>query len=185
VPALSDPEPQQPEQISGRIIAEFDDYSGFLQAMRLRAQQTNIAITSPDMARVSGLPDAFIAKLLSPKAPRRLGMLSMHSVLATLGVKLLMIENPVTTARYTSRLKRREERAIHAGTVYFAVSRNDMRSRQQKGGKNSRRYMTAAAASALARKAVQARWARVAAKRAAAKAAKAAKRRAPAQAKAA
>jgi len=73
------------------------------------------------MARVSGLPDAFIAKLLSPKMPRRIGMLSMHSVLSTLGVKLLMIENPLTTERYTSRLKRREEGAVRSGTVYFAV----------------------------------------------------------------
>jgi hypothetical protein len=98
----------------------------------------------------------------------------MHSVLATLGVKLLMIENPVTTERYTNRLKRRDEGAVHAGTVYFAVSRRDMRSRQQKGGENSRKYMSTRQASALARHAVLERWRKVAAKKAEKAAAKAA-----------
>jgi hypothetical protein len=164
---------QPPAQIDGRIIAEFDDYSGLLQALRLRCEQTKVAITSPDMAKVSGLADAFIAKCLSPKQPRRLGSASLNAVLTTLGVKLLMLENPITTARYTSRLKRRDETAVHAGTVYFAVGRQDMRKRQQKGGQNSRRYMTPQQASELGRKAILARWAKVAAKKAAAKAAKA------------
>jgi hypothetical protein len=56
----------------------FNDYSGLLAALRLRAEDQKIVITSPDVAKVSGLADALVAKILSPKMPRRLSFQSMH-----------------------------------------------------------------------------------------------------------
>jgi hypothetical protein len=163
----------------------FNDYSGLLAALRLRAEDQKIVITSPDVAKVSGLADALVAKILSPKMPRRLSFQSMHPVLSLLGVRLAMIEDPETMSRYTSRLKKRDENCVHSGTVHVLISRRELRKRQQKDGQNSRKYMSAAAARALARHAANSRWAVVKAKKAAQAAAKAARRRAPAQAKAA
>jgi hypothetical protein len=177
--------PQQPAQITDKVIAVFNDYSGLLAALRLRAEDQKIAITSPDVAKVSGLADALVAKILSPKMPRRMSFQTMHPLLSLLGVRLAMIEDPETMSRYTSRLKKRDENCVHSGTVHVFVSRQELRKRQQKGGQNSRRYMSAAAASALARHAANSRWAAAKAKKAAQAAAKEARRRAAATAKAA
>jgi hypothetical protein len=152
LPELSAP------QITDRVIAEFNDYPGILAAMRLRAQEQKIPIGSPEVAEVAGIPDHYLAKLLSPKMPRRLGMLSMPGVLAVLGVKLVMVESRPAMERYGNRLPKRNDSCVHAGTVHFALSGKHMRAIRRKGGQNSRKYMSAREARALARKAARARW---------------------------
>jgi hypothetical protein len=147
---------QQPAQ----IIAEFNSYEGMLAAMRLRAKQREIAIGSDNVAALTGLPAFYFGKLLSPKAPRRIGSISMAPVMAILGVKLLMVEDPETMARYASRLYKRDENFVHAATVHFALSGRHMRAIRRKGGANSRKYMSARQASALARRAANVRWAK-------------------------
>jgi hypothetical protein len=112
-----------------------------LAALRLRAEDQKIVITSPDVAKVSGLADALVAKILSPKMPRRLSFQSMHPVLSLLGVRLAMIEDPETMSRYTSRLKKRDENCVHSGTVHVLISRRELRKRQRKDGQNSRKYL--------------------------------------------
>jgi hypothetical protein len=54
------------------------------------------------------------------------------------------------------------------GTVHVLISRRELRKRQQRGGKNSRKYMSAAQARKLAKIAARARWEKAAAKAAAA-----------------
>jgi hypothetical protein len=185
VDRVSESAPQQPAQITDRVIAVFNDYSGLLAAMRLRVQEQKIAITSPDIARVSGLADAFVAKCLSPKQPRRLGSASFGAVMSLLGVRLAMIEDPETMARYTARLKKHNPSFVHSGAVHFLVNRYELRKRGRKGGLNSRKYMSPREARALARHAALERWRKAAEKEAAAEARKAAKRKAAPQAKAA
>jgi hypothetical protein len=53
---LSESEPRQPTQITDRVIAEFNDYSGMIAAMRLRAKERQIAIGSDNVAALTGLP---------------------------------------------------------------------------------------------------------------------------------
>jgi hypothetical protein len=156
---LSDPEPQPPA-ITERVIAQFNSYEGMLAAMRLRAKEREIAIGSDNVAALTGLPAFYFGKLLSPKAPRRIGSISMAPVMAILGVKLVMVEDPETMARYASRLHKRDENFVHAATVHFALSGKHMRAIRRKGGLNSRRYMSAREARALARRAAHARWAK-------------------------
>jgi hypothetical protein len=178
VDRVSESAPQQPAQITDRVIAVFNDYSGLLAAMRLRVQEQKIAITSPDIARVSGLAVAFVAKCLSPKQPRRLGSASFGAVMSLLGVRLAMIEDPETMARYTARLKKHNPSFVHSGAVHFLVNRYELR-------KRGRKYMSPREARALARHAALERWRKAAEKEAAAEARKAPKRKAAPQAKAA
>jgi hypothetical protein len=91
-------------------------------------------------------------------------MLSMQPVLSILGVRLQMIEDPNTLARYGDRLPKRQESRVHAATVHFALSGRHMRKIRRKGGQNSRKYVSARRARALARKAARARWAKAAAR---------------------
>ena len=155
---MSEAEPQPPAPITDRVIAEFNSYEGMLAAMRLRAKERQLALGSDTLAALTGLPGFYFSKLLSPKAPRRIGSISMLPVMTILGVKLLMVEDPETMARYASRLPKRREEFVHAGTVHIALSGKHMRAIRRKGGLNSRKYVSAREASALARKAARARW---------------------------
>jgi hypothetical protein len=147
-----------PAPITDRVIATFDDYAGMIAAMRARAQARKIAITSPEVSALTGLPDFYVAKLLSPKAPRRLGALSLVPICSLLCVRLALLEDPIAMARYGDRIPIHDERVVHAGSVHIALSGNHMRTIRRKGGANSRKYMSAREARALARKAARARW---------------------------
>lgn len=157
---MPDSAPQSLAITDRGVIATFNSWPDFLAAMRLRAEELKIAVTSPDIAKVSGLPDALFAKILSPKSPRGITRMSMEPVLSLLGVRLAMIEDPITMQRYTSRLKKRTESFVHSSTVHLIFTHLELRRRQRKGGQNSRKYMTTREASAIARKAALARWAR-------------------------
>jgi hypothetical protein len=147
-----------PAPITERVIATFDDYPGMLRAMRLRAQEQRIPVGNPAVAEVAGIPDHYLAKILSPKAPRRIGMISMAGVLAVLGVKLVMVESREAMARYGSRIPKRKESCVHAGSVHISLSGKHMRTIRRKGGANSRKNLGKRLRRALARKAAQARW---------------------------
>jgi hypothetical protein len=153
-------EPQSSAQIPERVIATFNSYDGMLAAMRLRAQEHQVPVGSAEVAAIAGIPDHYLAKLLSPKAPRRLGSISMQPVLAVLGVKLVMVEDRETMARYGSRIPKRNNNFVHGGSVHFALSGKHMRAIRRKGGANSRKNLGKRLRRALARKAAQARWAK-------------------------
>ena len=84
----------------------------------------------------------------------------MTPLLAILGVKLQMIEDAEAVKRYGSRLAQRNESYVHSATVQFMFSGRHMKKIQRKGGTNSRAYMSARRARALARRAARARWAK-------------------------
>jgi len=169
-------------------------YVGLIQAMRERAQERRIALTGESIAAVSGLPTCYLAKLLSPSPVpvRRFGAISLGPLLGVLGLKLVVTEDEKAVQRFTSKLENRRENCVHHGvhadSVHIALSGRFMRKIRRKGGANSRKYMSAREASALARHAANSRWAAVRAKkaeqetralaRAAAKAASAAKAKA-------
>jgi hypothetical protein len=190
-------EPQPPAQITDRVVASFNTYAGMIDAMRNRAVERRIAITSPEVAMMANLPEAYIAKLLSVHPIRRIGMISLGPLLSVLGVKLLMVEDRETIERmnrlaiykFGKPLQPRNEGCVHNGAaIAFKFSRAYMqkigkkgaqvrwkaerkiRAAAVKGGTNSRKNMTPRQASELARKAILARWAKVAAKKAASEA---------------
>jgi hypothetical protein len=169
---MSESASQPTATITERVIAEFSDYSGMLAAMRLAAQERQLVISSPEVATIAGIPDHYLAKLLSPKAPRHLGPYSMAGVLAVLGVKLVMVENQAAIERvnrlaiqkFGAPLSKRNESCVHAGTVHIALSGKHMRAIRRKGGANSRKNLGKRLRRALARKAANARWAKAAAR---------------------
>lgn len=144
------------EDQAPRVIATVTDYNGLLAALRLRANELQVAGETLD--DVCGLPTRYVAKLLGPKPVRRIGMLSLGSLLGALGLALAVVEDAETMQRYGDRLTKRNGSAVRAGTVQFAISRRFMRKIQAQGGKNSRKYMTPGRARQLARKAARARW---------------------------
>jgi hypothetical protein len=175
--------PQQPAEITFRT-----GYAGMIAAFRARANERRIAITSADVAATAGLPSHYIAKLLSPsKNPvRRVGMISLSSLLAVLQAKLLLVPDPEAEKIYGPRIPQRQECCAHpmltakSGRGGHTLTPLRLLRRMAPLGAAARNAaLSPRRRSQLARAAANARWQKAAAAKRAA--AKAAKRRAPAR----
>lgn len=85
----------------GRLIS---DYDGLLEAFRERAKELEISRERIDA--IAGWADGYAGKLLSGAAVKRrkiIGPLSLELMLGTLGLKMILIEDPEATARTVAR----------------------------------------------------------------------------------
>jgi len=89
----------------GRVLGEFADYAGMLNAVRARVAE--LSVNGERFDEFAGLPRGYLSKLIGANPVRRLGMQSMGPLFDALGVSCVLIENPVATARLKSRLKPR------------------------------------------------------------------------------
>lgn len=156
----------QPAPITDRVVGSFNTYDGMIDAMRLRAQERKIAITSSEVAALANLPEYYVAKLLSVHPVRRIGMISLGPLLSVLGVKLLMVEDRemiekmdrVAVQKFGKPLKPRNESCVHNdAAITFKFSRRHM----QKIGKNGAKVRWGEAARnrvLRARHAARVRW---------------------------
>jgi hypothetical protein len=164
-------------------VVDFQNgYAGLIDAMRARAEELKIAVSSADFAAVSGLPSYYGNKLLAANPVRRIGAISLGPLLGALGLRLVVQEDPLAVQRFTSRLPVRKEYCVHGGTMMqWRISERAFRALQAKGRKSRWENMSPKERSAwVVRKLNKARRekAAAAAAEAAAKAAKAAKRKA-------
>jgi hypothetical protein len=155
---MSESASQQPVQITDRVIAEISDYQQLLDAMRLRAQERQIAISSEDANDVVCLPDHYLAKLLAPRPVKRVGMISLGPVLQVLGVKLIMVEDESALRWINARLGKRKSAFMRSGAVHVTLSRRFLQKIGALGGANSRKNIGKRYAKTLARQAAIARW---------------------------
>jgi hypothetical protein len=129
----------------------------------LRARCAEIGLARAQLDEIAGLPDSYATKILAPRPMRTMGSMALSVVLPVLGVRLVAIEDPEALSKTLSHSKYRprvEKAAVHAGTVDFSFSRRHMRKIQQKGGENSRAYISKERAREIAIKANQVRWGR-------------------------
>jgi hypothetical protein len=88
-----------------RVLAVVSSYHEMLAALRSRI--TELQINGERFDDYAGLPRGYLSKLVGANPVRRLGMTSFAPVLAGLGLRLLVIEDPEGTARLKSRLQPR------------------------------------------------------------------------------
>jgi hypothetical protein len=95
----------------GRLIS---DYGALLEAFRERAQELEISRVAID--EIAGWADGYASKLLAGEAAKRrkiIGPLSLGLMLGTLGLKMILVEDPEATARTLKRrapVDRRQQR---------------------------------------------------------------------------
>jgi hypothetical protein len=85
----------------GRLIS---DYRGLVEVCQQRAVELEISRLEID--RISGLTEGYSAKLLgngNGKKPKRMWPVALESILGTLGLRILLIEDPDATARTIAR----------------------------------------------------------------------------------
>jgi hypothetical protein len=106
-PPIAPPTIARPPSPIGRLIATYDDV---VDVFRARADELELSRLEID--RLAGLADGHSSHLLAKKYTQRLGPVSLLLMLDTLGLRLLVVEDPDLTART---LKRRTPRiASHA-----------------------------------------------------------------------
>jgi hypothetical protein len=150
---------------TGRIIAEFRDYPGMLDALRARALELKLCVSDDENLALMGLPSNYISKLLRPKPVRRIGPHSLGPILGGFGVKLVMVEDVAAMARlrmlsdkYGKALKTRNGNLVRADSTHVVFSWQFMRKIRRKGGLARAAKLTARQRSDSARNAAMARW---------------------------
>jgi hypothetical protein len=88
------------------ILAEIADYDDLWRGIRGRVDA--MGITREELDHLSGLQEGYSGKTLGPKQRKKFGNISLGSTLGAIGCKLLLVEDPVQTARIMARCKFRE-----------------------------------------------------------------------------
>jgi hypothetical protein len=141
-----------------RVIAEFSEYAGFIEGLRARVSELNVAGGTID--EIAGYASGYTQKLLGVRQVKRLGMRSMGDLLGALGLKAQLVEDPEAMARVSSRLVQRRQSMPAAGSqaVHFELSRRFLRKIAAMGGKARAAKLTPRQRSALGRKLANHRW---------------------------
>src|SRR3981081_885694 len=85
----------------GRLIS---DYGALLEAFRERAKELEISREGID--EIAGWADGYAGKILGGERAKKrkiIGPLSLELMLGALGLKLILVEDPVATARTLAR----------------------------------------------------------------------------------
>src|SRR6516162_9119761 len=85
-----------------RVIAEFSDYAGMLDALRKRVNE--LALNGERFDEYAGLPRGYLSKLVGVRPVRRISMTSMGPLFSALGIYCVMFENKDATMRLQKRL---------------------------------------------------------------------------------
>jgi hypothetical protein len=125
-------EPQHATLAGARLLAEVRSYSELMDALRARACERQLALSSPALAAVAGLPDGYIAKLLGPGKVRTFAWASMGPVLAVLGAKLLLVVDQQAIDNLDHRLPKWNGSKVHSRS--FAINRTVSRAHMRKIG---------------------------------------------------
>ena len=86
----------------GRIVGEFADYPGMLEALRSRVEE--LQIQGERFDSFAGLPDGYLSKLIGVRPVRRIGMTSLGPLLDALGIYCVVVEDPIATQRLKNRI---------------------------------------------------------------------------------
>ena len=94
-----------PPTVSTCIARPVTGYKGLVETCRQRANE--LALSRLEIDRLAGLPMGYSAKLLGNDdgVPRKKRMwpASLEAILGTLGLQLIVVEDPVATSRTLSR----------------------------------------------------------------------------------
>jgi hypothetical protein len=138
-----------------RVVAEFSDYAGMLNALRRRVNE--LGLNGERFDEYAGLPRGYLSKLVGAKPIRRLGMISFEPVLAGLGLKCLFVIDEEAERRLRERVPPRNSSYVRATpSIVFTV--RWFRSIGRKGAQARIDNSTKQQRQEWARRAANARW---------------------------
>ena len=103
-----------------RIVAEFSDYAGMLDALRRRVNE--LQLNGERFDEYAGLPRGYLSKLVGANPVRRLGMTSFAPVVAGLGLRCLFVVDEEAERRLRERVPPRNSSYVRATpSIVFTV----------------------------------------------------------------
>jgi hypothetical protein len=139
-----------------RVVAEFCDYPGMLDALRKRVNE--LGVNSERFDEFAGLPRGYFSKLVGANPIRRLGMISFQPVLAGLGLRCLFVEDEQATQRLKSRVPPRNGSYVRGGVTHLTLTTRFMQKIGRKGAQARIDNSTKQQRQEWARNAAIARW---------------------------
>jgi len=118
-----------------RVIAEFTDYDGMLNAVRMRVNE--LQVNGERFDEFAGLPRGYLSKLIGVRPIRRIAMTSMGPLFGALGIYCVVIEDPQATQRLKNRVKPRNNSYYRTSYTMRTVTNRQWR-RIQKLGRKAR-----------------------------------------------
>jgi hypothetical protein len=103
------------------FVREARNYVQFMEALRDRCADLDVAYETVDV--MAGLPARYLAKVLAPVPIKALGPVSLGPMLGAMGLKVLVVEDAETLARFAKKLSKRKYRR-HAGVGMPANKRH-------------------------------------------------------------
>src|ERR1017187_8415081 len=91
-------------------IGQCNDFIGLQRIVRLRKDQ--LQISNITLSELTGLPDGLTNKLLTDPPYAKMGVMSFGLLLQALGLKLIVVEDVETMARFASQLVKRQEKQV-------------------------------------------------------------------------
>jgi len=88
------------------ILAEFRDYEGLRRGLAAVREQRDISLER--LEEIANAPTGYFSKLLGQHSCRRIGVQSLASLIAALGVKCVIVDDPAAYARVKNRMTPRK-----------------------------------------------------------------------------
>lgn len=88
-----------------RLLATVQDYDGLVAALRNRAGELGLTFELIDL--VAGFTARYASKVLGPSKTKNIGRMSFDALLGTLGLKVVLIEDPEALAKVQGRFQER------------------------------------------------------------------------------
>ncbi len=146
----------------GKVLAICSDYLGFIAALRDRAADLGLAMGSENVAEISGLAGATLARLMTPKTSGKiLSIESFGVVLGLLGVKMWVVEDVSQTRRMEPRIVKRNIGYVRDGFVHIAIPKSSFREIGKLGAKRGHEKRSPNQRKRLAKRLNAIRWGRL------------------------
>jgi len=113
------------------FFATASTYEELHAALRLRAERMNVSREAIDA--VSGMPTGYTGTLLAPARGKRLGKTSTPLLLRSLGLKLIVVDDPEAVAVMAKRYEQRTAFNARAGNKNNRRRRGRAKARRRSG----------------------------------------------------
>jgi hypothetical protein len=141
-------------------LAEFTDYEGLRKALNACRERRDLSFERMD--EITGAPSGYFAKLLGPKAAKRIGLQSLGWALGGLGIKAVFIDDPEALKLVQSRFEARDKphlaSVMRSGVTHVVVQHRKMSMIGRKGRTKRWEKMTEKQKSKWGKKMAKSRW---------------------------
>jgi hypothetical protein len=145
--------------VAPRAIARIEHSEALLAALRRRLDE--LQITHETVDHLSGFASGYASKLLSDPPTKRLGHFSLFVLLQTLGLDIVLVENPEALEALRNPMHRRRQAFVLKRPGHLIFSADFLRRNGSKGGNARARKLTPRQLSEIGRLGAQARLAKL------------------------